>query len=242
MTVLDHFVKKKKIQNLTCTARYKKKKQVWWTYLKACIRFINSCFAPKGDILAVHYIFLWCRASFHHNNAVLRFKSVYVTHSCCVFDWCIDHSYEMKNSDWEQSRSVSNYMEKNEWLFICLGGFWWWLVGFFWQQGCLTSGGSLTRELSFSSLYVRYTCRFVIVFSWAICLLWKRNTDSRTVPWKLSPGVCGLSTPLYSSRHWVHLQTPQHLPKASICTRTVEADAVDQRKRKDFAVCIMPRD
>lgn len=132
--------------------------------------------------------------------------------------------------------------KKNEWLFICLGGFWWWLVGFFWQQGCLTSGGSLTRELSFSSLYVRYTCRFVIVFSWAICLLWKRNTDSRTVPWKLSPGVCGLSTPLYSSRHWVHLQTPQHLPKASICTRTVEADAVDQRKRKDFAVCIMPRD
>lgn len=37
------------------------------------------------------------------------------------------------------------------------------VVGFFQQQGCLTSGGSLTGELSFSSLYVRYTYRFVFV-------------------------------------------------------------------------------
>lgn len=49
-----------------------------------------------------------CLLNFIHSNSVLKFKSLYFTHSCCI-----DHSYEMKNSDLKQSRSDSNYILKN---------------------------------------------------------------------------------------------------------------------------------
>lgn len=160
----------------------------------------------------------------------------------------------MKNSDWKHSRSVSNYMEKIEWLFTCLGGFWRWVgfvlfcfivgVGFFfcfcfWQQGYQTGKGSLSWRSLFLFPCVRYSCRFLfcVVFLNYLFIMekeyWWHNHSESFLQEFLDPERCltPVGTGFTSKCHSTQ--------KASICVCTVEADVVDHTKFKVFlfALC-----